>query len=62
MLTPEVGAEINLTGWFKLGFTAGYRWVNGISQLKTLDDSDFSSPTGVITFRFGGFGDGWEWD
>ena len=62
VLTPEVGAEVNLTNWFKLGFTGGYRWVNGISRLPTLDDSDFSSPTGTITFRFGGFGDGWEWD
>ena len=62
VLTPEVGAEFNLTNWFKLGFTGGYRWVNGISRLPTLDDSDFSSPTGTITFRFGGFGDGWEWD
>ena len=62
VLTPEVGAEVNLTSWFKVGFTAGYRWVNGISRLPTLNDSDFSSPTGVITFRFGGFGDSWEWD
>lgn len=62
VLTPEVGVELNLMDWFKLGFTAGYRWVNGISKLPTLDDSDFSSPTGVITFRFGSFGDAWQWD
>ncbi len=62
VLTPEVGAELNLTDWFKLGFTAGYRWVNGVSRLPTLDDSDFSSPTGTITFRFGSFRDGWKWE
>ncbi len=62
VLTPEAGVELNLTEWFKIGLTGGYRWVNGISRLPTLDDNDFSSPTGTITFRFGGFGDSWEWD
>lgn len=62
VLTPEIGMEVNLTRFFKLGFTAGYRWVNGVSRLPTLTDSDFSSPTGTLTFRFGGFGDDWDWD
>ena len=62
VLTPEVGVELNLTDWFRLGITGGYRWVNGINRLPTLDDSDFSSPTGTLTFRFGAFGDDWGWD
>lgn len=62
VLTPEIGMEVNLTRFFKLGITAGYRWVNGVNRLPNLDDGDFSSPTGALTFRFGGFGDDWDWD
>ncbi len=63
-LTPEVGLEINLTDFFKLAFTGGYRYVDGIDRLPGLSDSDFRSPVGTITFRFGGFGDDvdWDWD
>lgn len=66
-LTPELGVELNITSFFKIGLTGGYRWVNGISRLPELENEDFSSPTGIITFRFGGFGgwdnDGdWDWD
>lgn len=63
-MTPELGFELNLTDWFKLSFTGGYRWVNGISLLPGLDNSDFSSPVGILTFRFGGFADNWniDWD
>lgn len=62
-LIPELGIELNLTDWFKLGFTGGYRWVNGINTLPGLDNQDFSSPVGNITFRFGGFSNNdWDWD
>jgi len=61
-LTPEAGVEVNVTNFFKLGLTGGYRWVNGINQLPGLENNDFSSPVGTITFRFGGFGDDWDWD
>ncbi len=60
VLTPELGMEVNLTDFFKLGVSAGYRWVNGVNRIPTLDNRDFSSLTGAITFRFGGFGDGWR--
>lgn len=62
VLTPEAGVEVNITSFFKLGLTGGYRWVNGINQLPGLENNDFSSPVGTITFRFGGFGDDWDWD
>lgn len=62
VLTPEAGFEVNVTDFFKLGFTAGYRWVDGINQLPGLESNDFSSPVGTLTFRFGGFGDDWDWD
>lgn len=55
VLTPELGLELNLTDFFKVNFAGGYRWVNGISKLPSLENSDFSSPVGIITFRFGGY-------
>jgi len=62
-LTPELGIELNLTDWFRISFTGGYRWVNGVNVLPGLDNEDFSSPVGIINFRFGGFSDNdWDWD
>lgn len=57
VLTPELGVELNITRWFKLGFSGGYRFVDGVSNLPAgLDNDSFSSPFGSLTFRFGGFG------
>ncbi|MDF1694748.1 MAG: hypothetical protein P1U56_02900 [Saprospiraceae bacterium] len=57
VLTPELGFELNITHWFKLGFTGGYRYVDGVNTLpEGLDNDSFSSPFGALTFRFGGFG------
>ena len=61
-LTPEIGLEFNMTNFFRIGVTGGYRVVSGISRLPTLDNQDFSSPTVAIAFRFGGFGSYWNWD
>ena len=64
VMIPELGFEVNLTEFFKLGITGGYRLVNGINQLPGLDNSSFNSPIGTLTFRFGGFGDyddHWDW-
>jgi hypothetical protein len=62
VLTPEIGIELNMTKFFRIGLTGGYRIVNGVSRLPGLDNQDFSSPTVGITFRFGGFGSYWDWD
>lgn len=62
VLTPEIGIELNMTKFFRVGLTGGYRIVNGVSRLPGLDNQDFSSPTVGITFRFGGFGSYWDWD
>lgn len=62
VLTPELGIELNLTDFFKVAITGGYRWVNGVTNLPNLDNNDFSSAIGVLTFRFGGFGGDWDWD
>lgn len=62
-LTPEIGFEMNVADFFKIGFTGGYRWVNGINTLPGISDEDFNSFTGIITLRFGGFWNDWEdWD
>ncbi len=62
VMTPELGVDINVTSFLKISLTGGYRWVNGVTQLPGLDNADFSSPIGGITFRIGGFGyDDWDW-
>ncbi|NRA50240.1 MAG: hypothetical protein HRU12_14000 [Phaeodactylibacter sp.] len=62
VLTPEIGIELNMTRFFRIGLTGGYRSVSGISRLPELENKDFSSPTMALTFRFGGFGSDWDWD
>ncbi len=56
--TPELGLELNVTNFFRIAFTGGYRFTTGLSNdlPGTLQAADFNSPTGTITFRFGGFG------
>ncbi len=62
VLTPEVGVELNMTRFFKIALSGGYRIVSGVGRIPTLDNGDFSSPTGTITFRFGGFGSDFDWE
>ncbi len=57
-LTPELGLEVNVTTWFKVAFTGGFRWVNGIGALPRLSNGSFSTPIGGITLRFGGADNG----
>ena len=61
VLTPEVGAEVNLTDFLWVSFTAGYRLVNGVSQVGNLDNNDFNSVVGILTFRFGGYDSPSDW-
>lgn len=56
VLSPEIGAEVNLLHWFRLCLTVGYRSVNGVNTLPTVNRSDFNGATFGITMRFGGFG------
>lgn len=63
VITPEIGVEFNITSFFRIALTGGYRWVNGIEDLPGgLDNNEFSSPTGTITFSFGGFAEDNDWD
>ncbi len=55
-LSPELGVELNVTNWFKVAFSGGYRNISGIDNLPELTDNDFTGAYGAITFRFGAFG------
>lgn len=52
----EVGGrvEVNLTTYFRLGLSGGYRLVSG-SDLLGVSDSDLSAPYGQLSLRFGRF-------
>jgi hypothetical protein len=52
----EVGArvEVNLTSYFRLGLSGGYRLISG-SDLLGVSDSDLSAPYGQLSLRFGSF-------
>jgi hypothetical protein len=54
---PEIGLEVNLLKWFRIAFTANYRFVSGVQSgnLAGLTNSDFNSVGGTLTFRFGHF-------
>jgi hypothetical protein len=62
VFTPEVGMELNLTRFFRMSASIGYRIVSDVDQLDTLTNKDFSSLTGQLTFRFGWFGRGAQSD
>jgi hypothetical protein len=54
--TPEIGVELNVTRWFRLAGTVGYRYVTGVSETLGLRDEDFSGAIAAVTLRFGWFG------
>ena len=54
--TPEIGLELNLTRFFRLAGSVGYRMVTDVDQLEGYDNKDFSSLNGQLTLRFGWFG------
>ena len=55
VLHPELGIEINITSWFRLAFTAGYRIVNNVSDIPDISEDELSDMTYGLTFRFGHF-------
>lgn len=56
VFTPELGAELNITSWFRLAGAVGYRWVQGANKDLGYSNEDFSGAVGVLTMRFGWFG------
>ncbi len=53
-LRPYLGAEINITGFFKISATAGYQYVNGLNNFY-LSDAQLSNPFFNLGFKFGYF-------
>lgn len=61
VFTPELGLEVNLTRWFRISGTAGYRLVDGANKARGYTDEDFSGWFTGLTFRFGWFGAHERW-
>ncbi len=65
-LTPELGIELNVTRFFKIAATGGYRWVKDVDT-KPYEGNEFDSFTGSLVLKFGEFNNrlrenrGW-WD
>ena len=55
VLSPGIGAEINITKWVKLNTEIGYRLVTGIDKTEIYKENEFNSPTASIALLFGGF-------
>ena len=55
-LTPEVGLEVNVFRWFRVGATVGYRFMNGLDETPKFEKDELEGMTGTLTFRIGGFG------
>lgn len=54
--TPEIGVELNVTRWFRLAGTVGYRYVTGVNENRGFTGDDFSGAIAGVTLRFGWFG------
>lgn len=56
-LTPEAGIEMNLTRWFRISGTIGYRYIAGVNDTtpSTVTDN-LEGLIGAVTLRFGWFG------
>ena len=54
--TPELGAELNITRWFRVAGTGGYRVISGVRENSGYSNGDFSGWTAAVTLRFGSFG------
>ncbi|WP_367387853.1 hypothetical protein [Lewinella sp. LCG006] len=54
--TPEIGLELNVTRWFRLAGTVGYRYVSGVNENRGFTGDDFSGAIAGVTLRFGWFG------
>lgn len=54
--TPALGVEMNVTSWFRISGTAGYRWIDGAAEGKGYTNEDFTGAVATVNFRFGWFG------
>ena len=60
VFTPEAGVELNVTRWFRLAGTVGYRYLSGANEGADYTNDDFRGAFTGITLRFGGFGNRWR--
>ncbi|HMX41605.1 MAG TPA: hypothetical protein PK971_03975 [Saprospiraceae bacterium] len=58
VMTPEAGLELNITRWFRLSGSVGYRWVNGFEGNTLVSKNDLNAPYTALTLRFGWFSKG----
>jgi hypothetical protein len=65
ILTPKVFTEVNMTSWFKINVSAGYRLVGKVNsyymnsaqeKIPIFDKSDYIKPEFSIALLFGSFG------
>tara|TARA_Y100000385_G_C13057798_1_gene622850 strand:- start:401 stop:667 length:267 start_codon:yes stop_codon:yes gene_type:complete len=61
ILQPNVGLEMNVLQWFRIGVEAGYRFVNNVN-VNTLEYADLSSPVIGLRLKFGFSKDWIRWD
>ena len=56
VFTPEIGLELNVTRWFRIAGTVGYRYLRGVDELNPLGEDGYNGAIGGLTLRFGWFG------
>ena len=61
ILQPNLGLELNVLQWFRIGVEAGYRFVNNVN-IADLTTNDLSSPVIGLRLKFGFSKDHRRWD
>lgn len=52
---PEAGVELNVTRWFRVSGSVGYRFVDNFDGWQNYTKSDLTKPVYALTLRFGWF-------
>jgi hypothetical protein len=52
---PEAGVELNITRWFRMSGSVGYRFVEEFEGSGSIGSKDLNKPSFALTFRFGWF-------
>lgn len=60
-IQPNVGLEVNVFDWFRLGVEGGYRFVNNVN-VRGFTEQDLSSPVFGVRLKFGFSWDNRDWD
>ena len=58
VLVPEAGLELNVTRWFRMTGSIGYRFVDGFDGAGQVGKKDLNAPIFALGMRFGWFGGG----